>query len=81
LIERAAPVLELAVPISEWQDKIRQYHHDLCPYVFAKIAPSHQQNQRFATRRHTEYVKHKLTCLRGVFGVLLVPVGADVGSN
>ena len=32
----------------------------LCPYVLAKIAPSHQQNQRFAIGQDRRYVKHGL---------------------
>ena len=33
---------------------------NLCPYVLAKIAPSHQQNQRFAIGQDRRYVKHGL---------------------
>jgi hypothetical protein len=40
--------------------QMQQYHHELCPYVLAKIAPPNQQNQRFATCHHPGYVKHGL---------------------
>jgi hypothetical protein len=67
--------------ISKWQAKIQQYHNDLCPYVLAKIEPSHQQNQRFGIRRHPGYVKHGLV-FRKATGICFVYVHqySDDGS-